>query len=83
MVPGSCTYPGYLSILGRGARPLTCHSEGAGRPKNLPVLSQDEILRSPQDDKIASPGGFSFRPAASLARIDKRLGRLESAVAVP
>jgi hypothetical protein len=31
--------------------PLTCHSEGAERPKNLINTRKYEILRSAQDDK--------------------------------
>jgi hypothetical protein len=33
--------------------PLTCHSEGAERPKNLINTQKYQILRSAPDDKMA------------------------------
>jgi transposase-like protein len=40
---------------------LTCHSEGAKRPKNLITTTKHESLRCTQDDKMALRSGFKLR----------------------
>ena len=40
--------------------PLTCHSEGAERAKNLITTRKYEILRSAQDDNMAFRSGLNL-----------------------
>ena len=41
--------------------PLTCHSEGAKRAKNLVITRKYKILRSAPDDKMALRRDFKLR----------------------
>jgi len=42
-----------------GEASLSCHSEGAKRPKNLITTSKYKILRCAQDDKMAIRRGLN------------------------